>query len=151
GTHVAGIIGAIGNNSRGVTGINQVARILPVKMIDATGNGTTTDAIEAIEYVIQLKQLFAATNGANVRVINASWGGAPYTQALLDAINQAYANGILFVAAAGNSGSDNDAFAFYPASYNAPSVIAVAASNATDYLAPYSNFGATTVHLAAPG
>lgn len=151
GTHIAGIIGAVGNNSAGVAGVSQVAKIMPVKVLTSTGTGTVADAIEGIEFVIQAKQAFAATSGANVRVINASWGGGPYSQALFDAINSAYANNILFVTSAGNNATNNDVIAYYPAGYNLGNIIVAAASDSTDYLMFESNYGSSTVDLAAPG
>jgi subtilisin family serine protease/uncharacterized membrane protein len=151
GTHVSGTIGAIGNNGVGVTGVNWTASIMASKFLDAGGSGSLADALNAIDFVIQTKQLFASTLGANVRVLSNSWGGGGFSQAMLDEINLANANDMLFVAAAGNNGLPNDSFKFYPASYNAPNVIAVAATNNQDGLASFSNYGAATVHLGAPG
>jgi subtilisin family serine protease len=150
GTHVAGTIGAAGNSARGVVGVNWTASIMGAKFLDNTGSGTSADAINAIEFVIQAKQAFASTAGANVRVLSNSWGGGGFSQALLDAVNKANTNGMLFVAAAGNSGSNNDVTPFYPAGYSAPNVVAVAATDNTDHLASFSNFG-LSVQLAAPG
>ncbi len=150
GTHVAGTIGAVGNNAAGVVGVNWSASVMGLKFLDASGNGNVADAITAIEFAIQAKRAFAATGAANVRVLSNSWSGGSFSQALLDEINRAASNDMLFVAAAGNEGSSNDATPTYPASYNAPNVISVAASDQTDHLAPFSNFG-STVHLAAPG
>src|SRR5712692_6762976 len=151
GSHVSGTIGAVGNNGIGVVGVNWTASIMGSKFLDATGTGTTADAINAIEFVVQAKAAFAATGGANVRVLSNSWGGGAFSQALLDEINRANANDMLFVAAAGNSGTPNDLFPLYPASYNAPNVVAVAATDNTDALPGFSNFGSTSVHLGAPG
>jgi hypothetical protein len=152
GTHVSGTIGAIGDNDRGVVGVNWTASIMASKFLDANGLGTTADAINAIEFVIQA----AAATGANVRVLSNSWSSGGFSQALLDEINHAGANDMLFVASAGNNTSDNDTIARFPANYgaapyNAPNVIAVASSKNTDTLASDSNYGASTVHLAAPG
>jgi len=141
GTHVAGTIAAIGNNAEGITGVNWLASIMPLRIFGAFGYGDTAKAIEAITY--------AADNGANV--INASWGGGGFSQALYDAISYANNRGCLFVAAAGNSGDDNDINAFYPASYDLPNIISVAATEHNDNLAWFSNFGATSVDVAAPG
>src|SRR2546422_883483 len=121
------------------------------KFLDATGTGTTADAINAIEFVVQAKAAFAATSGANVRVLSNSWGGGAFSQALLDEINRANANDMLFVAAAGNSSSNNDVVPHYPSGFNAPNVVAVAATDNTDALPGFSNFGSTSVHLGAPG
>src|SRR3989475_5352069 len=151
GSHVSGTIGAVGNNGTGVVGVNWTASIMGGKFLDATGSGTTANAINAIEFAVQAKAAFAATGGANVRVLSNSWGGGAFSQALLDEINRANANDMLFVAAAGNSGTPNDLFPLYPASYNAPNVVAVAATDNTDSLAFFSNFGPNTVHLGAPG
>src|SRR2546427_557202 len=151
GSHVSGTIGAVGNNGTGVVGVNWTASIMAGKFLDATGTGTIANAINAIEFVVQAKLAFAATGGANVRVLSNSWGGGAFSQALLDEINRANANDMLFVAAAGNSGTPNDLFPLYPASYNAPNVVAVAATDNTDSLAFFSNFGPNTVHLGAPG
>jgi len=125
GTHVSGTIGAVGNNGVGVVGVNWKASIMGSKFLDSTGSGYLSDAINAIEFVNQTKNIFGA--GANVRVLSNSWGGGGYSQALLDEINSANANGMLFVAAAGNSASNNDVTPSYPASYGAPNVVAVAA------------------------
>jgi subtilisin family serine protease len=150
GTHAAGVIGALGNNVLGITGVNWTTRILPVKFLDATGTGTVADAINALEFLIQTKNAFAASDGANIRVLSNSWGGAQFSQALLDQIERAAANGMLFVAAAGNTSSSSDSFPTYPASYQASNVITVAASDNVDRLASFSDYG-STVHLAAPG
>ncbi len=151
GTHVSGTIGASGNNGVGVTGVNWTASIMGSKFLTAVGVGTTAHAINAIEFTIQAKAAFAATGGANVRVLSNSWSGGGFSQALLDEINRANANDMLFVAAAGNASSNNDATPFYPANYSAPNVVAVAATDNRDALASFSNFGGTTVHLGAPG
>lgn len=151
GTHVSGTIGAVGNNGVGVVGVNWVAQIMAVKFLDSTGSGTTANAINAIEFAIQAKAAFASTNAANVRVLSNSWGGTGFSQALLDEINKANTHEMLFVAAAGNSATDNDVTPTYPASFTAPNVIAVAANDNPDALAYFSNYGPATVHLSAPG
>jgi subtilisin family serine protease/chitodextrinase len=155
GTHVAGTIGAVGNNGVGITGVNQTASIMALKFMDATGSGTLEDAINAIDFAIQVKQALGA--GANVRVLSNSWGwNGEASQALLEEINRANSSEMLFVAAAGNGGDDyvsdnNDASPFYPASYDAPNLITVAATNSNDLLASFSNYSSTRVHLGAPG
>ena len=149
GSHVSGTIGAVGNNGVGVVGVNWIASIMGSKFLNSAGSGTTANAINAIEFTIQAKQIFGAN--ANVRVLSNSWGGGGFSQALLDEINKANTNNMLFVAAAGNNSSNNDTTAFYPANYNAPNVVAVAATNNQDQLASFSNFGRNTVHLGAPG
>lgn len=151
GTHVSGTIGAVGNNTLGVAGVNWTANIMGVKFLNDRGSGTTSDAINAVEFVVQAKAAFADGGDANARVLSNSWGGGGFSQALLDEINRANDNGMLFVAAAGNNHSNNDVVPFYPANYGAPSMIAVAATDNQDALAFFSNFGANTVHLGAPG
>ena len=146
GTHVAGTIGAMGNNTLGVVGVNWKTQIMGLKFMDATGQGTTADAIEAIEFAIKAKLA-----GVNVRVLSNSWGGNGYSQALLDEINKAGANGILFVVAAGNSATNTDASPSYPCSYRAANLICVAATDSRDNLAGFSNYGSSSVHLGAPG
>jgi subtilisin family serine protease len=149
GTHVSGTIGAIGNNGIGVVGINRFASVMGLKFLSAVGSGTTADAISAIEFAVQTKQLFGA--GANVRVLSNSWGGVAFSQALLNEINRANQNEMLFIAAGGNNNSNNDAVPFYPSSYEAPNLVAVAATDNRDGLAGFSNYGANSVHLGAPG
>ena len=146
GTHTAGTIGAAAGNNTGIAGINWHVKILPIKFLDNTGSGSTADAIRGIEYAVALKRA-----GVNIRVINASWGGPGYSQALEDAIRAAGDAGILFVAAAGNSSSDNDSTPNYPANYALSNLISVAAVDHNGNLATFSNFGANSVHLAAPG
>ena len=146
GTHVAGTIGAVGDNGIGIAGINWNVQLMGLKFLDASGSGSTSDAIEAIDY--------AVANGASV--INASWGGDPFSQFLFDAIARARDADTIFVAASGNGnafgiGLDNDATPFYPSGYDLENIIAVAATDHTDQLAGFSNYGATTVDLAAPG
>jgi subtilisin family serine protease len=146
GTHCAGVIGAEGDNEQGIAGINWQVEIMPLKFLGRGGMGTTKDAIEAINYAIDRKQ-----KGVNVRVISASWGSTAYSKALEDAIRAAGEQGILFVAAAGNDGGDNDKRPHYPSNYNLPNVISVAALDRNDNLASFSNYGVKTVHIAAPG
>lgn len=141
GTHVAGTIAAVGNNGRGVAGVNWRAKIVALKFLRASGTGNTADAIAAVMYAVRM----------HIRVLNNSWGGGPYSRALYDAVASANAAGIVFVAASGNSGLDNDAVPQYPSSYDLPNVIAVAATDRNDQLAYFSNWGATSVDLAAPG
>lgn len=146
GTHCAGIIGAEGENNLGIAGVNWNVRIMPLKFMNAGGFGTTKDAIEAINYVIDRKKA-----GVNVRVISASWGGTMKSRALEDVIRTAYENDILFVAAAGNASTNNDRSPHYPSNYNVPNVISVAALDRNDQLARFSNYGPKTVAIAAPG
>jgi subtilase family serine protease len=151
GTHVAGTIGAVGNNAAGVVGVNWLTSLMGLKFLDSSGSGTTADAIDAIDFAMQVKQIFAASGGANIRILSNSWGGGDFSQALLDAINEAADDDMLFVAAAGNNGLPNDWIPMYPASYAAANIIAVAATTNTDARAFFSNYGAKTVHLGAPG
>jgi subtilisin family serine protease len=144
GTHCAGIIGAEGENNIGIAGVNWKVQIMPLKFMNAGGFGTTKDAIEAINYVIERKKA-----GVNVRIISSSWGSTQKSRALGEIIRKAYENDILFVAAAGNSSTDNDRRPHYPSSY--PNVISVAALDRHDQLASFSNFGAKSVMIAAPG
>ncbi len=149
GTHVSGTIGAAGNNGQGVVGVNWTTRLMGIKFLDSSGYGYISDAVNAIEFAIQAKNVFGAA--ADVRVLSNSWGGGGFSQALLDEIKRAGDNNMLFVAAAGNNGYNNDLSAFYPASYNAPNLIAVAATDSNDSLASFSNYGPTSVQLGAPG
>lgn len=144
GTHVAGILGAVGNNARGVTGVNWRVKIMPLKVLDQDGEGTIADVIEAI--------VFAASN--NARIVNMSLSGPDYSQSLYNVI--ALYPGILFVAAAGNGGQDGigdneDVTPGYPAGFNLPNVLSVAASDQNDNLALFSNYGRASVDVAAPG
>lgn len=141
GTHVSGIIGAEGNNKVGITGVNWKVSILPVKYLDGNGRGSTQKGVETI--------LYAANMGA--RVVNASWGGASKSQALTDAIEYALNKGTLVVAAAGNSSTDTDKMAHYPSGSPSLGVIAVASSASDGSLSNFSNWGETTVDIAAPG
>jgi subtilisin family serine protease len=146
GTHVAGTIAAEGNNTIGVAGVNWNTRVAACKFLDMDGWGYLDGAVECVNYFNSLK-----SSGVNVVATNNSWGGGGYSDILNDAISTANDMGILFVAAAGNDANDNDSNPSYPASYNLPNVISVAATNSNDELAYFSNYGATTVHLAAPG
>ena len=151
GTHTAGTVGAVGNNSIGVVGVNWTTRMMALKFLDSNGSGSLGDAVNAIDFAIQTKARFAGTNGANVRVLSNSWGAYGSSGSLLSAIQRAASADMLFVAAAGNSGLNNDASPFYPASYTTANVVAVAATDANDALASFSNYGPTSVDLAAPG
>jgi len=143
GTFCAGVIAAEAENGQGSRGVVRRAKLMAVKFLDASGTGTTAAAIEAIRY--------AVNNGA--KLVNASWGGGKFDQALYDTVKWAGDRGVLFVAAAGNEGKDNDAdpAPTYPASFSLPNVIAVAALDNRDRLASFSSFGKQTVQLAAPG
>ncbi len=146
GTHVAGIAAAVGNNGKGITGVNWNAKILPLKFMRNDGRGNLSDAIECIEYVID-----NIKKGRNIKVVNASWGEYQSSSALRDAIRKLRQNDVLFVAAAGNDKNNNDAKPFYPASYDLDNIIAVAATDKNDNLASFSNYGKNSVDVAAPG
>jgi len=141
GTMVAGILGAVGNNGKGVVGVAWRVQIMACKFVDNFGYGSTSDAITCLEY--------ARTNGA--KIINASWGDYDYSLSLSNAIYSARNAGIIFVAAAGNDLRNTDIIPFYPASYDLDNIVSVAATTRTDDLVSYSNFGVTNVDLAAPG
>lgn len=146
GTHVAGTIGALGNNSSGVAGINWNVKIMALKFLSSNGSGSISGAIAALDYLIAMK-----ARGVNVRISNNSWGGPVYSKTLQDAITRARDAGIIFVAAAGNEANDNDARPSYPASYDLSNVISVAAIDRNGNLARFSNYGANSVDIAAPG
>jgi len=146
GTHVSGTIGASGNNSTGVVGVNHEVSIVGCKFLDAAGSGSTSDAIKCIDYMVNLKN-----SGVNLRVLNNSWGGGGYSQALADAITVSEQADILFVAAAGNDEVDNDANPHYPSSYEHESVLSIASTDSNDNLSDFSQWGATSVDMGAPG
>jgi subtilisin family serine protease len=141
GTHVAGTIAAKGNNNNGIAGVSWSADIMALKFLGASGSGTIFNAIKAVEYATKM--------GADLT--NNSWGGGGYSQGLYDAIAAAGKAGQLFVAAAGNSASNNDSFPAYPASYNLNNIISVASTDNKDNLSSFSNYGVSSVDLGAPG
>lgn len=146
GTHVAGTIGAVGGNNKGVVGVVWNVKLMNAKFLGSSG-GTTANAIKAVDYFTDLKQ----RHGINLVATNNSWGGGGYSQGLYDAIERANQAGILFIAAAGNSTNDNDANPSYPASYSNSNIIAVASIDSNGALSSFSNWGATSVDLGAPG
>jgi subtilisin family serine protease len=145
GTHTAGTIGAVGGNGIGVSGVAQRVSIMALKFLSGEGSGTTADAVRAIDY--------AVAHGA--KVLSNSWGGKgdQGNKALSDAIERARTKDVLFIAAAGNDSGNNDdpKQADYPAALKNDNIISVAATDSNDTLAKFSNFGAKTVHVAAPG
>jgi len=145
-THVAGTIGAVGGNGVGVAGVCWNIKMISCKFLGRNG-GTTANAIKAVDYITDLK----TRHGLNLVATNNSWGGGGFSQGLKDAIDRANAANILFIAAAGNSGTNNDATPSYPSNYESANVIAVAAITSTGGLASFSQYGATTVDLGAPG
>jgi len=146
GTHVAGTIAGAGGNGKGVAGVCWSARLISAKFLGRRG-GTTANAILAVDYMTDLK----LRHGLNLVATNNSWGGGGFSQALADAIDRADAAGILFVAAAGNAGVDNDSDPHYPSSYDSANIIAVASITSSGAMSSFSNYGATTVDLGAPG
>ncbi|MGD9344408.1 MAG: S8 family serine peptidase [Candidatus Aminicenantes bacterium] len=145
GTHCAGTIGGVGNNSMGVVGVNWNVKIIGAKFISEAGSGWDSDAVTCIDYLTDLK----ITYGQNIVVTNNSWGGGAYNAALKTAIDASGSAGIVFCAAAGNDGTDNDVSPHYPSSYTSSNIIAVTAVD-HDGL-QYYNYGATSVDIAAPG
>jgi subtilisin family serine protease len=154
GTHVAGIIGALGDNSLGIAGINYHTSMMALKFMkpitcgtfNCGASGNNADAAEAIIYAVNNK----------ARIINASWGGGEASNIIQDALAYADSLGVLFVAAAGNDTKNNDTVPMFPANYgsapyNLQNVISVASTDRNDQLSSFSNFGSTTVHLGAPG
>ena len=158
GTHVAGIIGAVGNNATGVVGVNWGVGLMSLKFIDGF-QADTADAIRACNYAKTMRDLWVSsggTQGANLRVLNNSYGDEQFTQSFLDSINALNQSGILFVASAGNvegfsTQPDNDLVPHYPSGYAAPNVIGVASTGQTDNLAGDSHYGLASVHMGAPG
>lgn len=147
GTHVAGTIGAVGNNGVGVAGVNWQVSLAPCQFLDASGSGTTAGAIACINYFTNLK----LNHGINVRVTSNSWGGGGFSQALKDAIAAGNDAGILFVAAAGNDADDSDTSPHYPSAYDLPGIVSVASTDRNDNLSSFSTYGAVSVDLGAPG
>jgi subtilisin family serine protease len=157
-SHVAGIAGAVGNNGIGVVGVNWTVRLMSLKFLDISGGGSDADAIRAFTYAKEARDLWVSSNhslGANVRVLNNSYGGGGFSSAFRDAIQALNSSGILFVAAAGNLSDgpelDNDVNPHFPSSYDVPNIIAVANTDSSDFLNSSSHFGANSVHVGAPG
>ncbi|MDQ6811666.1 MAG: S8 family serine peptidase [Actinomycetota bacterium] len=150
GTHVAGIMGAVGNNGIGVAGMNWQTSILPVKWLSSKAGGETSSLIAALQWLVAAKQA-----GVNIRVVNdsATYFGTAYSQALSEEIDTLGANNILFVTAAGNTGDNNDEEAVrrYPCGYDRPTEICVTATDNNDQLPKWANYGPHTVDLGAPG
>jgi outer membrane protein assembly factor BamB/subtilisin family serine protease len=141
GSHVSGIIGSVGNNGRGTAGLAWQVRMMQLKFLPAEGNGSTANAIACINYAIE--------KGA--QIINASYGSDTSSQSELAAIRAARNVGIIFVAAAGNDGKDSDGGRHFPSTYALDNIVSVAATNSSDNLAAFSNFGSGAVELGAPG
>lgn len=141
GTHVSGIILGVGQDVFAMPVRESKVKIMPLKFLDSSGSGSTASAVSAIYY--------AVAKGA--RVINNSWGGPSYSQSLHEAYTYAYNNGVVIASAAGNSNTNNDSVAMYPANLDTPNNISVAATTDSDNKASFSNYGASTVNVAAPG
>lgn len=141
GTHVGGIVVGAGIDIFSTHIDQSRMKIMPLKFLDGQGAGSTANAVKAIYY--------AVNNGA--KIINCSWGGGSYSQALLEAMAYAYSHEVLIVAAAGNAASNNDSVAMYPANYDVPGLISIAASSDYDLMASFSNYGSTKVHVSSPG
>jgi subtilisin family serine protease len=146
GTFCAGLIAAVGNNAVGMAGVNWTAKVMAVKVFDADGNTSIAAIISGYQYIIGQK-----IAGQNVVAANCSFGGYSFVQQEFDAVNQLSQAGVLVVAAAGNAFGNNDVVPVYPASYTIPGIVSVAASTTTDTLANFSNYGVSSVDLAAPG
>ena len=147
GTHVAGTIGAKGNNGIGVAGVGWKAKVMALRFLDAYGSGWTSDAINAINYALAIK----AANGYKRMILSNSWGGGGYSSALFDVIALARDQGVLFVAAAGNDYSNTDVSPTYPAGYALANIVSVGATDFNDHKPDFSNYGCSSVDLSAPG
>ncbi|MDP7288657.1 MAG: S8 family serine peptidase, partial [Phycisphaerae bacterium] len=147
GTHVSGTIGGVGDDASGITGVNWDVSIMALKFLDDSGSGSTEDAILAIDYATMMRRDYSV----NVVATNNSWGGGGYSTALLDAIENSGRGGVLFVAAAGNEGQNNELIPHYPSDYDSEYIVSVAATDRYDQLAGFSNYGAISVDVGAPG
>lgn len=145
GTHVAGTIGAVGGNKKGIAGMVWKVKLMSAKFLGSNG-GTTANAIKAVDYFTNLK-----SPTMNIVATNNSWGGGGFSQGLYDAIERANSAGILFIAAAGNNSSNIDSSSSYPASYTNSNIIAVASITSSGSLSSFSNYGASSVDIGAPG
>ena len=141
GTHVSGIVGAVGNNGLGVSGVAWKVQLMELKFLDSSGQGTLSEELPCIEYAIAHK----------VSAVNASFGDSTFSQAEMDAIQAAGKAGIIFVCGAGNSADDNDISGFFPADYPLDNIIGVGATDNRDGLAVFSDYGSGSVEIFAPG
>lgn len=146
GTHVAGTIGAAANNGIGIAGINWRVQIMAIKFLNSSGSGQTSDAVLGFQKILALKQA-----GHNIRVTNNSWGGGGASQALKDAMAAVEDAGIIDVCAAGNNGANADFSPMYPGAYDNRGIISVAATDSNDVGASFTNYGLSSVDIAAPG
>jgi subtilisin family serine protease len=155
GSHVSGTIGAMGGNGIGVAGVNWTIQMVALKTLSAAGSGFTSSAVNAVNYCTDAA--IRANDAEDFIAINASWGGGGYSTPLHEAIGRAAQQDMLFIAAAGNSSRNNDAQAHFPANYSTSAmagydaVVSVASLTSTGALSSFSNYGATTVDIAAPG
>lgn len=141
GSHCSGTIGARGDDGVGIVGVNWNVKLMAVKFLSASGSGTLEDALKAIDYATKM----------GAKVMSNSWGGGGFSQTLLDSIKRSNEAGALFVAAAGNENNNNDSRPSYPATYDVPNIISVAAVDNKGAKASFSSYGKRTVHLGAPG
>lgn len=141
GSHCSGTIGASGDDGQGIVGVAWNVKLMGIKFLTASGSGTLENAVKAIDYGTKM----------GAKILSNSWGGGGFSQALLEAIQRANNAGVLFVAAAGNESNNNDASPTYPATYDVPNVLTVAAMDRNGQLASFSNYGKTKVHVGAPG
>lgn len=141
GSHCSGTIGAIGDDGKGIVGVAWNVRIMGVKFLSASGSGSLDGALKSIDYATRM----------GAKILSNSWGGGGYSETLKQAIERSHAAGTLFVAAAGNESNNNDANPTYPATYDVPNVLSVAAVDNRGQIASFSNYGKTKVHVGAPG
>ncbi len=141
GSHCAGTIGAKGNDGKGIVGVAWDVKIMAVKFLDANGSGTLENALKAIDYATKM----------GAKVMSNSWGGGGFSQTLFDSIKRSNEAGAIFIAAAGNESNNNDNTPSYPATYDVPNIISVAAIDNQGAKASFSSYGKRTVHIGAPG
>ena len=141
GTHCAGTIGATGHDGKGIVGVNWKVKLMAVKFLASNGSGTLENALKSVDYATKM----------GAKVLNNSWGGGGFSQTLLDSIKRSHDAGTIFIAAAGNDGSNNDNKPAYPASYDVPNIISVAAIANKGEKATFTNYGKRSVHIGAPG
>lgn len=141
GSHCSGTIGAKGDDGKGIVGVAWNVRLMGVKFLSASGGGSLEGAIKSIDYATKM----------GAKILSNSWGGGGFSQALKEAIDRSHAAGVVFVAAAGNESNNNDSKPTYPATYDSPNIISVAAVDSRGQLASFSNYGKNKVHVAAPG
>ncbi|KYG60804.1 subtilase [Bdellovibrio bacteriovorus] len=141
GSHCSGTIGGTGDDGKGIVGVAWNVRIMGIKFLSASGSGSLDGALKGIDYATKM----------GAKIMSNSWGGGGYSETLKQAIERSNAAGALFVAAAGNESNNNDASPTYPATYDVPNVLSVAAVDNRGQIASFSNYGKTKVHVGAPG